>query len=200
MLLGLFTFLIMLGGAYAFWRQGVLPAFAMTVNILLAGLVAFNFFEPIAMQLESMLADSFLHGYEDSFCLVALFSATLAFLRWASNELVHTFIFYHPILQQAGAVLFGLLAGYLVAGFLTCVAQTLPANQHFLQLEPRVEVDSSGKIRHRILPADRVWLALMHRASKTAFEWSNEEGQPTPFDPDGSFELRYAHERRTAGE
>jgi uncharacterized membrane protein required for colicin V production len=200
MLLGFLTFIIMLAGAYAFWRQGVLPAFAMTVNILLAGLVAFNFFEPIAEQLDSMLTDTFLHGYEDGFCLVALFSLTLAFLRWASNELIHTLILYNPILQQGGAVLFGLLAGYLVAGFLACVAQTLPANEHFLQLEPRVEVDSSGKIRHRILPADRVWLALMHRASKNAFEWADEDERPTLFDPDGSFELRYAHERRAAGE
>jgi uncharacterized membrane protein required for colicin V production len=200
MLLGFFTVVIMLAGAYAFWREGVLPAFAMTVNILLAGLVAFGFFEPIAEQLDSMLAGTFLHGYEDGFCLVALFCLTLVFLRWASNELIHIIILYNPILQQGGAVLFGLLAGYLVAGFLTCVAQTLPANEHFLQMKPGVEVDSSGKVRHRIRPADRVWLALMHHASKTAFEWSGEEGQPTPFDPEGSFELRYAHERRTAGE
>jgi uncharacterized membrane protein required for colicin V production len=194
MLLGFVTFIIMAAGAYAFWRQGVLPAFAMTVNILLAGLVAFNFFEPLAEQLESMLTDTFMQGYEDSFCLVMLFSATLALLRWASNELIHTLILYNPILQQVGAVLFGVLAGYLVAGFLTCVAQTLPANEHFLQLEPRVQVDSSGNVRHRLLPADRVWLALMHRASKSAFDWDEE----TVFDRDGSFELRYGHERRTA--
>jgi uncharacterized membrane protein required for colicin V production len=192
MVLGIFTFVIMLAGVYAFWRQGVLPAFAMTVNILLAGLVAFNFFEPIAEQLDSMLADTFMHGYEDSFCLIALFSLTLLFLRWASNELIHTLILYNPILQQGGAVLFGVLAGYLVAGFLACVAQTLPANEHFLQLEPRVEVDSSGKIRHRIFPADRVWLALLHRASKTAFDWDENT-----FDPYGEFELHYAHDRRT---
>jgi uncharacterized membrane protein required for colicin V production len=195
MLLGFFTFVIMVAGAYAFWRQGVLPAFAMMVNILLAGLVAFNFFEPIAEQLDSMADDTFLSGYQDSFCLVLLFSLTLLFLRWASNELIHTIILYNPILQQGGAVVFGVLAGYLVAGFLACVAQTLPANEHFLQLEPRVDVDSSGKVRHRILPADRVWLALMHRASKAAFDWGE-----TPFDPDGSFELRYAHERRTASD
>jgi len=196
MLLVFFTIAIMLAGVYAFWRQGVLPAFAMTVNILLAGLVAFNFFEPLAVQLESMVNDTFLQGYEDSFCLVALFSATLLFLRWASNELIHVLILYNAVLQQGGSVLFGLLAGYLVAGFLTCVAQTLPANEHFLQLEPRVHVDSSGNVRHRIFPADRVWLALMHRASKTAFDWDEE----TIFDADGSFEMRYGHERRTAGD
>jgi len=196
MLLGFFTFVIMVAGAYAFWRQGVLPAFAMTVNVLVAGLVAFNFFEPLAQQLDSMVNDTPLQGYEDSFSLVLLFSLTLLFLRWASNELIHTLILYNPILQQGGAVLFGALAGYLVAGFLTCVAQTIPANEHFLQLEPRVQVDSSGNVRHRLLPADRVWLALMHRASKTAFDWDEE----SVFDRDGSFELRYAHERRTAGD
>lgn len=196
MLLAFFTFVIMLAGAYAFWRQGVLPAFAMVVNILLAGLVAFNFFEPIAAQLDPMLTDTILQGYEDSFSLVALFSLTLLFLRWASNELIHTLITYNALIQQGGAVLFGVLAGYLVAGFLTCVAQTLPAHEHFLQLEPRVGTDSSGNVRHRLLPPDRVWLALMHRASKTAFDWD----ETSVFDPDGSFELRYAHERRTTGE
>jgi uncharacterized membrane protein required for colicin V production len=200
MVLVLFTFIVMGAGAYAFWRQGVLPAFAMTVNVLLAGLVAFSFFEPIAVQLDPMLSDSFLHGYEDSFSLVVLFSLTLLFLRWASNELIHTIILYNPIVQQGGSVLFGVLAGYLTAGFLTCVAQTLPANEHFLQLEPRVKVDSSGRISHSILPPDRVWLALMHRASKNAFEWANDDGQPTTFDPDGSFEMRYARQRRTAGD
>ncbi|HTU20351.1 MAG TPA: CvpA family protein [Gemmataceae bacterium] len=189
MFLGFLTIVIMLAGTYAFWRQGVLAAFAMTVNILLAGLLAFNFFEPIAEQLAPMLADSFLSGYEDSFCLVVLFSAVLVFLRWASNALIHTVIEYHPGLQQGGAVLFGMMAGYLIAGFLVCVVQMLPANEHFLGFEARVDAPEA-KVRHRILPPDRVWLALMHRASIESLGWDE-----TPFDADGSFELRYRARR-----
>jgi hypothetical protein len=189
MLLGFLTVVVMLIATYAFWRQGVLPAFAMTVNILLAGLVAFNGFELIAEQLDPMLADSFLYGYADSFCLVALFSLVLVFLRWASNALIHTHIDYHPALQQGGAVLFGWMAGYLVSGFLVCTAQMLPANEHFLQFEARVDTAPGGKIRH-ILPPDRVWLALMHRASIESLAWDE-----TPFDPDGSFEFRYRSRR-----
>jgi hypothetical protein len=192
MLLGFLTVVLMAAAAYAFWRQGVLPAFAMAVNIFLAGLIAFNFFEPIATELDPMLAGSFLHGYEDSFCLVFLFSLTLAFLRWASNALIHTVLEYHPVLQQGGAVLFGAMAGYLVAGFLLCVAQTLPLDEHFLHFEARIDPRSAGaKVRH-ILPADRVWLALMHRASTDALAWDEDAS----FDRDGSFELRYASERR----
>ena len=149
MLLGFLTVLLMLGVVYAFWRQGVLPAFAMGCNVLLAGLVAFNFFEPIATELDPMLTDSFLHGYEDSLCLVLLFCITLGFLRWATNALIDTTVEYHAVLQQGGAVVFGMMAGYLVAGFLLCVAQTLPFEEHFMRFDARIDAEPpSAKVRH----------------------------------------------------
>jgi uncharacterized membrane protein required for colicin V production len=194
MLLGFLTVILMLVAAYAFWRQGVLPAFAMVVNVLLAGLIAFNFFEPIAAELDPMLAGSFLHGYEDSLCLIVLFCLTLAFLRWAANALIHTTIEYHPALQQGGAVLFGLLTGYLVAGFLICVAQTLPFDEHFLKFDARLEANAPGAKVRRVMPPDRIWLSLMHRASKASLSWDDDSA----FDPDGSYELRYSRERRAA--
>jgi hypothetical protein len=191
-MLGFLTFLIILITVYVFWHQGVLAAFAMAVNILLAGLIAFNFFEPIAAELESMLADSFLQGYEDSLCLVVLFSLSLMFLRWASNALIHTDIEYGTVVQQGGAVLFGALAGYLVAGFLLCVAQTLPLDRHFMHFEAQADPTTPGAKIRRVLPPDHVWLALMHRASVESLGWDE-----TAFDADGSFEIRYAQERRT---
>lgn len=193
-MLGFLTIIVMGAVTYAFWRQGVLPAFAMMCNVLLSGLIAFNFFEPIAAELDPMMVGSFLHGYEDSLCLIVLFCLPLMFLRWVANALIHTHIEYNAVLQQGGAVLFGLLAGYLVAGYLVCVAQTLPLGEHFLQFEARMDTQSAGAKIRRVLPPDRVWLALMHRASKESLSWDAD----TPFDPDGSFELRYAHERRLA--
>jgi hypothetical protein len=195
-MLGFLAFLIMLIVAYAFFNQGVLPAFAMAVNVLLAGLIAFNFFESLAAQLDSMFAGSFLHGYEDSICLVSLFSGTLGLLRWATNATIHATIDYHPVLQQGGAVLFGLLAGYLVAGFLLCVAQTLPLDEHFLGFEARINLHAPSAKFRNVMPPDRMWLAMMHRASTDPLEWNEE----TPFDPDASFELRYAERRRAANE
>jgi uncharacterized membrane protein required for colicin V production len=195
-MLGFLTILIMLAVTYAFWREGVLSAFVMGFNVLLAGLVAFNFFEPIASELDSMLAGSFLHGYEDSFSLMVLFCATLVFLRWLTNALVRTMVEYHPILQQGGSVVFGLMTGYLVAGFLLCVLQTMPFNEHFLKFEVRPEAQAPGAKLRRFMPPDHVWLALMHRASKTSLAWEDD----APFDPDGSYELRYSRERRVPDE
>ncbi len=44
MLLVVLTLLIMGGISYAFWREGLLTAVTMTVNVVLAGLIAFAFF------------------------------------------------------------------------------------------------------------------------------------------------------------
>lgn len=195
-MLGFLTIIVMGAVTYAFWRQGVLPAFAMMCNVLLSGLIAFNFFEPIAAELDPMFAGSFLHGYEDSLCLIVLFCLALMILRWLANALIHAHIEYNAVLQQGGAVLFGLLTGYLVAGFLVCVAQTLPLGEHFLQFEARMDSQAAGAKLRRFLPPDRVWLALMHRASETSLSWDGD----APFDPDGSFELRYARERRVSSQ
>ncbi len=194
--LGFFTVLIMLGVAYAFWRQGVLAAFVMAVNVFLAGLVAFNFFEPIAAELDPMLEGSFLQPYVDSLCLIVLFCLPLSFLRWATNALMHSTLEYHRVVQQGGAILFGLLTGYLVAGFLLCVMQTMPLSEHFMQFDARIDSSSAGAKVRRVMPPDRMWLALMHRASETSLAWDAD----APFDPDGSFELRYSRERRTPDE
>jgi len=45
-----------------------------------------------------------------------------------------------------------------------------------------------------VLPPDRVWLALMRRASTGPFR----QGEDPGFDPGGSFEQRYARLRRYA--
>jgi hypothetical protein len=80
------------------------------------------------------------------------------------------------------------MTGYLVAGFLVCVLQTLPLQQNFLTFE----LDDSGKAGpiRRVLPPDMVWLAMMHKVS----EEKRLGGEQ--FDKNCSFELRYYRYRR----
>jgi hypothetical protein len=191
MLLGVLTVLIMLMVTYAFWQEGVLTAFTMMCNVFAAGLVAFNFWEPIADALDPLLAGTFLHGYEDSVCLVLLFSLTLGLLRLATNNLANRLVDYHPVLQQVGSVVCGLLTGYLASGFLLCVLQTLPWHRNFMGFEAKVDPEAAGAKIRRVLPPDRVWLALMQRASLFPLAQA-----PPPFDADGSFEDRYWRYRR----
>lgn len=189
-MLSFLTVCCMLLVGYAFVRQGVVTAFAMTCNVFLAGLVAFNFWEPLAGLLEGPFADTFLRGTEDCLCLVGLFSLTLGLLRLVTNHIARTEVEFTPVVQQGGAALCGLVAGYLVAGFLTCAVQTLPWHEHFMGFE--AGTGSGGGLR-RVLPPDLVWLATMRRASLLPLGQTDGPG----FDPRGSFELRYERHRRS---
>jgi hypothetical protein len=184
----LLTGVIMLAVAYAYLREGLLTAVALCCNVLLAGLVAFALWEPLAAEVESVLSDTFLQGYEDCFCLMALFCLPLIGLRWLANTLANTELDLPPLLQQGGTVVFALVAGYLLSGFLVCVCQTLPWQENFLGFDPKVENYASPR---RYVPPDRAWLALMHWAGGHSLS----SGGPT-FDPEGSFTARYARLRR----
>jgi uncharacterized membrane protein required for colicin V production len=186
----LLTLAVMLGVGYAFFREGLLTAVTTLVNVVLAGLVAFNFFEPLADSIEPTLQGSPLAGFEDGASLFGLFALTLGVLRLVTNNLANREIELPPLPQQIGAVGVGLLAGYLVAGFLLCMAQTMPVAEHFLGFEAQVE--SSRPAFRRLVPPDRVWLAMMYRAGRGPLSQS----EAATFDPEGTFELRYSRLRR----
>jgi len=201
MLLTILTILVTLAVGYAYMREGVVTAFCMCCNVIIAGLVAFNFWEPLAELLEGTLSETPLHRYEDVFCLLILFCITLAALRTVTNILVNTQISLPPAVQRGGGVVFGMLTGYLATGFLLCAFQTMPWHENFMFFDPTY--DSSNMLR-RVLPPDRVWLGLMYRAG--AFAFSNQEDPNAKddtyyerfytFDKGGTFEYRYARYRR----
>src|SRR3954466_14948913 len=95
-----FTFLVMVIVAYCFFREGVLTSICMTVNVFLAGLVAFNFFEPLAGELESTFSGSFLEGCEDALCLSVLFALTLGVLRVITHNLANAEVELPALAQQ----------------------------------------------------------------------------------------------------
>ncbi len=203
----LFTILIMVGVAWAFLREGVFTAATMFVNVLLAGLLTFNFWEPLADTLAGPSGQSFLKGYEDVLAMVGLFCVFLGGLRTLTNNLAKTKVEFPGGVDQVGAAVFGLLTGYLVSGFLVCALQTLPWGQHFLDFELRASNEPAFR---SVMPPDRVWLALMHRAGTHSFgraELSEQERAETPastdaadyyrtFDRFGTFESNYYRFRR----
>jgi hypothetical protein len=177
------TVVIMLALGYAYLVEGLFTACLMCINVIGAGLIAFNFWEPLAN-----LLDPALGGYEDSLCMVLLFCVTLGGLRTLTNLAVATEVDFPIALQRGGGALFGLLTGYLVTGFIVCVMQTLPFHQHFSYFDAKYERDDTVR---RFLPADRLWLAMMHHASEKPFG----RGGPA-FDEHGSFGIRYQRHRR----
>jgi len=195
-----FSIVVILAVAYSQYSNGLFHAVAMLVAVLLSGLMAFNLWEPAADVLELSLQRGSLAGCEDMLALTLIFGVTLFLLRLAIfNYLAPELIEQHGHLQFLGAGAVGLLTGYLVTGFLVCVMETLPLDEHFLGFEPRS--DAEGALRS-FLPPDRVWLAMMRQAGRSSFSWKEDPTPPEPsdrfltFDRYGTFEMRYARYRR----
>src|SRR5262245_63920600 len=79
-----FGFLI-LAMTYAVASEGLWGAALMFFNVLFGGLIAFNFYEPLA----KLLADnvSFLAGFADLLCLFLLFLVATFLLRLTTETL-----------------------------------------------------------------------------------------------------------------
>jgi hypothetical protein len=188
----LLTIVIMLILAYCHFRQGLFSSTCTLVNVFLAGLITFNFWEPFAGVLEGWMVRTFVQGYEDFIVLITLFGVSLLVLRGVENSINKVEVAYYPALNQLGGSVVALVTGYLLSGFLICALETLPWHQNFLGFEPYNENESGVR---RLMPPDRVWLALMHRAGKT---WlSRGETVPT-FDAEGTFESNYMRFQRQA--
>jgi hypothetical protein len=191
------TLLVMAAVAYFHAREGLFTAVLMLVNVLVSGLLAFNFWEPMA----SVFGSGALKPYADVFCLVLLFCASLIVLRVITNNLNDEQIEFPPAPQALGGAAVGLLTGYLLSGFLICALETIPWGQHFLDFEPRSDSESALRA---VMPPDRVWLAMMHRASTHSLSRSRDLSQAPrgtddeyhTFDPNGAFEINYLRLRR----
>ena len=189
MLVG-FTLVVTLIVAYAAVREGVLTAIANLVNICIAGVVAFEFFEPIAESLEETMRGTMFAGLEDSLSLFLLFAPTLGLLRFLTINLAPQEVELQPLLQQVGAGAIALVSGYLLAGILVVFLQMLPLGEHFLDFQYQAEANGS-KVR-TFVPPDRVWLSIMNRAGSGPFS----QNDAVTFDPEGTFGLRYGRLRR----
>lgn len=151
-LLNVISIGIMVGVAYAHAREGFYSAATILFASIVAALVAFGFYEPLVETVGE------LGGYEDALCLVGLYAVTLGVLRYASISLVPHEVHTHPHLHQLGGGLFGLITGYLAAGFLICVWQTLPWHVNFMGYEPSVT--------RRAMPPDQNFLRLMRQTNR----------------------------------
>lgn len=199
-MLAFLAILMMLILAYCYWAEGLFTAASMCVNVVLAGIIAFNFWEPLASELDVLARGSILSGYEDFLVLIGLFTISLSLLRLFTNNLCHKQVVYLGYVQQVGGAIFGLATGFFTAGFFVCALQTLPWHENFVHFEPRGPNEVGLR---RILPPDRVWLAMMRYAGAHPLSWTEvDKDADSPydrwatFDRHGTFEIRYLRYRR----
>ncbi|MFO0960114.1 MAG: CvpA family protein [Isosphaeraceae bacterium] len=162
-----------LGMTYALLSEGLWGAALMFFNVLFAGLITFNFYEPLA----AVIAENatFMADYADMVCILAIFGITLLALRLTTDSIAPGMVRFPSALYWLGGLLFGLAASAMTMGILLLALHAAPVHKKMF-----------GKIDYRSSPPfglglDHKWLAFFQQSSGVPFARYSEEYPPDPF-------------------
>ena len=112
--------------------EGVWGAAQTFLCTLLAGLIAMNYFEPLAKQLSGFLPDN----YCDIVALLGLFAGVCTALRMGAEQLSPSYVQVYPMLDTAGRWVVGAATGYLTMAIVLTALHTAPLPREFAGFKP----------------------------------------------------------------
>ena len=135
--------------------EGIWGAAQTFLCTLLAGLVAMNFFEPLAHAIRGLVGEN----YADIVALLGLFTGLVFALRMGTEQLAPSYIQVIPILDTIGKWGFGVITGYLTMAIFLTALHTAPLPRDFLGFKPE---------RNNFFgnAPDRQWLGFMQHVSE----------------------------------
>lgn len=186
--LDLVVVLLIAAITYALSSEGAWGAALMFFNVLLASMVALNFYEPLAKlmaeNMPSMLAD-----FSDMFVFLAIFGLTTAILKLITDNLAPSMVKLPSIVFQIGRFGFGLAAALVTVGTLLLGLHLAPSHKKLFGV---MTFDSRPPFKFGL---DVEMLGFFQRATGATFAlYGNERSDPFQtykdahvFDPGGSW-------------
>jgi hypothetical protein len=164
------------------------------VNVVVAGLLAMNFFEPLAGWIAGMLGGMFASGpyYADLTAIWGLFAGILFALKFATDNLSRIKVKFPRPLEMAGSYVVIAAISWIMICFTAATLHMAPLAREFMY-----GAFNGEKPAFFGFAPDHYWLGFVQRTSQGAF------GRGHIFDDQGTFVFRYAGRRelfdRTAG-
>ena len=198
-----FLLLIILGAVtYTVAGEGAWGAAITCISVILAGLFAMNFYEPICNSL--LGSDYYWQARLDLVVLVGLFAAAVAGLRAGADYLSPVYIGVHRMVHEGARWGCGLLTGYVTMAFLLTALHTAALDREFIGFK-------AERANFFNIAPDRQWLGFTQWTTERVFCKSPARifdgpvivlGEPgaVPNNVWPSFPIRYATRReRGAG-
>ena len=189
--------LIFAGVTYCVAGEGAWGAAITALCVILGGLIAMNFFEPICDNLFG--TDPWWQARLDVIVLVGLFGGSVAALRAGADKLSPTYISVQRLVHEGARWGCGALAGYVTMAFLLTALHTAPLGREFLGFK-------SERGNFLGMYPDRQWLGFTQWTTEWVFtRWPKrifDGPEKIMGDPGGvannvwpSFPIRYASRR-----
>jgi hypothetical protein len=170
--IGVIDFLILIVIGLVTWcvaAEGAVGAGTIFFSIVLSGLVAMNFFEPLADALDDI---AFIGARADMIALLVLFGVLLTLARVAAEKISPIFIPLQGLAYDISRWGFGLLSGYATAAILLTTLHTSTLPREFLGF--RAE---RNNLFNAVAP-DRQWLGFVQYVTEKPF--ARQQGVPNP--------------------
>ena len=178
--------LIIFAGCFAsMFNNGLWSNTLMLVNVLTAGLLAFNYFEPLAEWLEQQQPS--LNYIWDFVSVWMIFIVAMVALRSATDYVSNVKVRFFMPVDRAGSYIMAVWVSWVIVSFTTATLHTAPLARNFLGFQPAPE----DRMLSGFAP-DRRWLAWVRRESMGSLCRLSDLN---PFDPLADFILRYGNRR-----
>lgn len=185
--------ILILGIAYALASEGAWGAALMFFNVLFAGLIAFNFYEPLTVQFHAW---GLAFAWSDFLALMGIFLITVIALRVLTDILAPGMVRLPKPLFHLGRLVFGLGTAAMSVGILLCILYTAPVDRKLFGV---VEWDTQPPFKQGL---DRAWLSFVQYTTGYAFATYDEDraddplfGQANAFDPKASWIIDHQNAR-----
>ncbi len=168
-------------------NEGLWTNFIMFFNVIMAALIAMNYWEPISNKLDEW-DGSFTYIW-DFLAIWLVFAVSLGILRLITDRLSTVRVRFFKPVEIFGGIFFGLWTGWIMVCFTLATLHMAPLvkNSFGGDFQPKLE----DRMFFGIGP-DIKWLAFCQKLSDGAYQNS----PAYEFDPQGDFVHRY-NDRRT---
>ena len=181
----IFIWILIVAACVGFlYNEGLWSNAVRLINVVLAALLAMNFYEPLARYLTSQFR-SFTY-FCDFIAVWVVFAFAIVFLSEITNRLSKVKVKFLNLADRIGSVAVAVWIGWIMVCFTATTMHMAPlARSPFRgSFEPEARAAST-------LSPEMLWLGFTQKISKGAFAKGEEPG----FDPKGEFLPRYATRR-----
>lgn len=148
--------------AWVVASEGIWGSALTFLSVIFAGLIAMNFFEPLAGFLDNQVP-SWRNRF-DFIALIGIFAISVSILRELAARVAPVSIEVHPLFYQIGRWAFSVVAGYVTVAILLTAIHTINLPYRaFLGFKP------AGDNLLGITAPDRQWLAFTQHVSENLF-------------------------------
>jgi hypothetical protein len=168
------------------YPEGLWSNAVRLVNVVTSGLVAMNFFEPLARWIETW--GEFFESatyFWDFISLWVLFGMSMILMRVGTDWISRVKVRFLKAADRAGSAVFATLIGWVMVCFVMATLHTAPLAPNFLfgGFDP--------SRRMLLVGPDRQWLGFVQHASKGPFARSEK----VVFDENNQFMIKYNNRR-----